>query len=369
MKKIYSPFYYPIEYYNPHAHLEYDFNKKNMNEAEMKALEQEEYKSKFNQIKEIKQKEYFQKYQKSALLYEEEQRMKNREEMLNKKREQDEQILKKKNYNETVYQKNMRPFIKEKQKELKAKIKKKKIKSLDKKENKTKNVNKEENQLVYNTINQDNRPDLDDSDNLDNKKLLNNLAENISDNENIKFNTLDNGKNDLESNVVDLRVNLENQLLEEIKNKNNILKNAEIKDELEDKISTIKKFRTYGFLPENAPELEQVKNKKKSKNKKFPSEFEKRRFIKALKNIITERLGEHNIYIQNICSCGNLQKQLTALVEKGNFTVYALTDVECANNCIFYKNKKAYLKNINDVLKSVKDIAYENFNNKYKNKK
>ena len=61
-----------------------------------------------------------------------------------------------------------------------------------------------------------------------------------------------------------------------------------------------------------------------------------------------------------------MQKQLTALVEKGNLTVYALTEVECANNCVFYKNKKAYLKSINDVLDSIKDIAYENFHNKYK---
>ena len=146
------------------------------------------------------------------------------------------------------------------------------------------------------------------------------------------------------------------------------MNNNEIKDEVNDKISTIKRFRTYGVLPDQSQQ-ENDKNKKKEKNKKFSSEFERRRFIKALKNIITERLGEHNIYIQNICSCGNLQKQLTALVEKGNFTVYALTEVDCANNCAFYKNKKDYLKSINDVLNSIKNIAYENFHNKNKEDK
>ena len=113
-------------------------------------------------------------------------------------------------------------------------------------------------------------------------------------------------------------------------------------------------------------EIKKEQTKKFFKNKKFMSQFEKKRFIKALKRIFTERLGEHNIYIQNICSCGNLQKQLTAIVEKGNLTVYALTEVECANNCVFYNNKKEYLKNINDVLKSIKNIKYENFHNKYK---
>ena len=173
----------------------------------------------------------------------------------------------------------------------------------------------------------------------------------------------------MDNNVVDLRINLENQLLEQIKNKNNNINNQEINDEVNDKISTIKRFRTYGYLPEQAQLTNEKKKKKDPKAKKFSSEFEKRRFIKALKNIITERLGEHNIYIQNICSCGNLQKQLTALVEKGNLTVFALTEVECANNCVFYKNKKAYLKNINDVLKSIKEISYENFHNKYKEQK
>ena len=172
--------------------------------------------------------------------------------------------------------------------------------------------------------------------------------------------------NNINPNVVDLRGNIESQLIEELKYKNRY-NNNEIKDEINEKLSNIKRFRNHGYLPQQKEHPEEKKTKK-IKNKQFFSEFEKRRFIKALKHIITERLGEHNIYIQNICNCGNLQKQLTALVEKGNLTVYALTDVECANNCVFYKNKKAYLKCINDVLNSIKDIAYENFHNRYKEK-
>ena len=62
-------------------------------------------------------------------------------------------------------------------------------------------------------------------------------------------------------------------------------------------------------------------------------------------------------------------KTINRFSRKGNLTVYALTDVDCANNCVFYKNKKSYLKNINDVLNSIKDLAYENFYNKYKEDK
>ena len=40
MEKVFSRFYYPIEYYNPHVHLEYNFDNSGLNEAEIKALQQ-----------------------------------------------------------------------------------------------------------------------------------------------------------------------------------------------------------------------------------------------------------------------------------------------------------------------------------------
>ena len=359
MEKVYSRFYYPIEFYNPHVHLEYNYNiDKDLNEAEIKASQQEEYKNKYEQIKKLKQKEYIRKYNKSAYLYEEEKRMKNEEEQLNKKREQEEILLKKQNYNKTVYLKNMKPFLKERESKT---MNQNKNNKMTKKEIKTENYDslKNNNQNKNDLIPQENES------NLEINEIINNLdkKDNLANNNNGIKNCIN-----VDNNVIDLRINLENQLLEEIKTKNQKINDNEIKDEVNDKISTIKKFRTYGRLPENSGQ-DKYKKKKNEKNKKFSSEFERRRFIKALKNIITERLGEHNIYIQNICSCGNLQKQLTALVEKGNLTIYALTDVDCANNCIFYKNKKEYLKNINDVLNSIKEIAYENFQTKYKENK
>ena len=373
MEKIYSRYYYPIEFYNPHAHLEYNHNKLGLNEAEIKALEEEEYKNKYEKIKELKSKQFTMKYNKSAILYKEEQRMKNKEENLIKKKEKDEQLLKTKNYNKTVYEKNMKPFLKEKEKELKAKTlnKTKKTKNTNNKTIKTvNNQNQKENNIDKELVEIDNNYLTNELNNLEKKRLLNTLDSKENLNEKINTNLNEIKKEiQLDNNVIDLRMNLESQLLEQIKNKNNNINNQEINDEVNEKISTIKRFRTYGYLPEQQQNIDDKKKKKGVKTKKFSSEFERRRFIKALKNIFTERLGEHNIYIQNICSCGNLQKQLTALVEKGNLTVFALTEVDCANNCVFYKNKKAYLKNINDVLKSIKEISYENFHNKYKEQK
>ena len=48
--------------------------------------------------------------------YKEEQRIKNREEQLNKLKEQNEQIMRKQLFNKTVYEKNMKPILREKEK-------------------------------------------------------------------------------------------------------------------------------------------------------------------------------------------------------------------------------------------------------------
>ena len=391
---------YPVEYFNPHVHLEYNNdNYTDLNEAEIKALQYEEYKNKNNENKKLKNQEFKNKYSINLVQYQEELKMKNKEEEAIKQKEKTEKLNKNKNINKTVFEKNMKPFS----------LRNKNAKSLNRITKATNNKNKKHlkevkvvnhsNENINLDLNEDNNNNNNDnefekfvpkkrllksnnnpfySDNLDNNDFVS--KNNLNVNENIYEEKMDNNLNidinknnekdkkniNLNENIVDLRGNIEEQLLEELKNKKKYHNNNEINDEINEKISNIKRFRNHGFLPPQNEFVEEKKAKKKSKNKKFFSEFERKRFIKALKHIITERLGEHNIYIQNICNCGNLQKQLTALVEKGNLTVYALTEVDCANNCVFYKNKKAYLKSINDVLDSIKDIAYENFHNKYK---
>ncbi len=392
MSKNSYEFNYPIEFYNPHVHLEYDYNNNiNLNEAEKRALELEEYKNKYIEDKILKDKEFAKKYNKNVFLYQEEQKLKNKEEEINKLKEKNEKLIKTKNFNRTVYEKNMKPFTQRynhskslnKLNKASNNKKHKSVKQIKVINHKNKNINIYNNMEIKNDINIDKfvpqkrilqkaSMEINNEENNNNENIIfnenfdndNNYEEKID--ENLKQANENINKNIDNPNVVDLRGNIESQLLEEIKHKKRY-KNNEINDEINEKINNIKRFRNHGYLPQQDEYVEE-KKVKKVKNKKFFSEFEKRRFIKALKHIITERLGAHDIYIQNICNCGNLQKQLTALVEKGNLTVYALTEVECANNCVFYKNKKAYLKSINDVLNSIKDIAYENFHNKYKDK-
>ena len=386
MQKYYLRSVYPVEYFNPHVQLEYNLENNlhlNCNEAEIKALQYDEYKNRYEEMKKLKNDNYNEIFNKNALLYQEELRMKNKEEELSRRKEDAEKILKRQNFNKTVFNNNMKQFSHRNFR---------KANTLDKDRN-IKKQYKEIKVLNYNNQDIDTYNAADDFNSINklfvpkktflkgdkmSKKILlddngdddefNKYFDDLNLNQNNDFEEKMKSKNSLNNKIVDLRGDNEEELLKELKNKNRQGENFHLKDEINDKISNIKRFRSHGVLPERHTPFSQRKPKKKPKTKKFYSESERKRFIKALKHIITERLGAHDIYIQNICSCGNLQRQLTALVEQGNLTVYALTDVECANNCEFYKNKKAYLKNINDVLKSIKDIAYENFHNKYKDK-
>jgi len=386
MQKYYLRSVYPVEYFNPHVQLEYNLENNlhlNCNEAEIKALQYDEYKNRYEEMKKLKNDNYNEIFNKNALLYQEELRMKNKEEELSRRKEDAEKILKRQNFNKTVFNNNMKQFSHRNFR---------KANTLDKDRN-IKKQYKEIKVLNYNNQDIDTYNAADDfnsinklfvpkrtflkGDKMSEKILLDNNGDDdefnkyfddLNLNQNNEYEEKMKSKNSLNNKIVDLRGDIEEELLKELKNKNRQGENFHLKDEINDKISNIKRFRSHGVLPERHTPFSQRKPKKKPKTKKFYSESERKRFIKALKHIITERLGAHDIYIQNICSCGNLQRQLTALVEQGNLTVYALTDVECANNCEFYKNKKAYLKSINDVLKSIKDIAYENFHNKYKDK-
>ena len=394
---------FPQSVVNPQIYLEYNYNRKNnINEAEYKALLQIESNKKKNKLKKSKKKEFKKRYNEMALSYQDEQKKKNQEEEYIKKAERLQRLQKLHNFNKTLQEKNTKKKIINNNKHL---IWVKTENNKNKKE--TKNESNKYNNNTIIVINHDNKEDdivnlkkVDStfiakktilksvtSDNKDENKdiIIDNNAnnKNITDNfmqkktvlKSSEYLTNDDKKlEDLKEyqlkeneNIIDLRTNLEYMInSQNIKNNFIINNKSDIKEQINERIDNLKRFRYEGLFPEKN---EQIKKKKKKiiiKNRKYLSEFEKKRYIKALKNIFTERLGEHNIYIQNICSCGNLQKQLTAIVEKGNLTVYALTELECANNCVFYKNKNEYMKNINDVLNSIKNIKYENFHNKYK---
>ena len=385
MQKYYLRSVYPVEYFNPHVQLEYDiYNDLHLdcNEAEIKALQYDEYKNRYEEMKKLKNDNYNERFNKNALLYEEELKMKNKEEEISKRKEDTEKLLKKQNFNQTVFNNNMKQLSQrncrkantlDKDRNIKNKYKEIKVLNHYNQDINTYNAEDDLNShkklfVPKKTFLKGEASDQFLSDDNGDDEGFNKYFDDLNLNQNNEFEEKMKSKNILNNNIVDLRGDIEEELLKELKNKNRHGDNFQLKNEINDKISNIKRFRSHGVLPERYVPISQRKPKMKKKTKKFYSEFERKRFIKALKHIITERLGAHDIYIQNICSCGNLQRQLTALVEQGNLTVYALTDVECANNCEFYKNKKAYLKNINDVLKSIKDISYENFHNKYKDK-
>jgi len=406
---------YPKSVPNPQIYLEYNYiQNNNLNEAESKALEQIEYSKKINELKKSKKKEFKKKYNEMALSYQDEQKKKNQEEELIKKAEYLERMQKLQNFNKTLQDKNKKKGMNQNKHLIWKKTENNKSKTKTKINNNNINVNTDNNhnkQIVVinhdnnnanedvvnlksmdnnfipkktllksvstSNNNEDNQNDIinnvNDIDNFIQKKTLlkssNNLINNKIETEESKEPETDNNEN-----IIDLRSNLENIINSQYKQnnfrKNNINKEDDIKNQINERMNNLKRFRYEGLFPEKTEPIHKKqlnKFSKSIKNKRiFLSEFEKKRFIKALKNIFTERLGAHDIYIQNICSCGNLQKQLTAIVEKGNLTVYALTEVDCANNCVFYKNKKEYMKNINDVLNSIKNIKYENFHNKYK---
>lgn len=77
---------------------------------------------------------------------------------------------------------------------------------------------------------------------------------------------------------------------------------------------------------------------------------------------MVEKFKEKSIIIPNICSCGQLQKKLDTLMENKNISIYSIINIECANNCIYYKNATEYHKALSDIIQSVKNLKFESFN-------
>lgn len=72
--------------------------------------------------------------------------------------------------------------------------------------------------------------------------------------------------------------------------------------------------------------------------RKLQKEKETERFIEALQAILKEKVLSRNIDLPPLCSCGP--------------TIWDTNPETCANNCVFYKNPKAYAKALSTVLGS-----------------
>ena len=235
MKKYYLRNVYPAEYFNPHVQLEYNIENDlhlDCNEAEIKALQYDEYKNKYEEIKKLKNDNYKEIFDKNALLYQEELRMKNREEM-SKRKEDAEKILKKQNFNKTVFNNNMKQLSHRNFR---------KANTLDKDRNTKNKCNEFKEIKVINHDNQDintyhaeedfnsikklfvpKRTFLKD-DKMSNQFLVvdngnddgfNRFFDELNLNQNNEFDERMKSKNTLNNNIVDLRGDIEEELLKE----------------------------------------------------------------------------------------------------------------------------------------------------------
>jgi hypothetical protein len=152
-----------------------------------------------------------------------------------------------------------------------------------------------------------------------------------------------------------------------------------LSEELKKKLENVKEFRKTGlFSTKSSRVVDCVKSNNETKMTKLieeqtkkKNELEKRRYsiiilfkfryLKALKNLMTERFKEKSIIIPNICSCGQLQKKLDTLLEDRNVSVYSVINIECANNCIYYNNTHEYHKALSDIIHSVKNLKFDSF--------
>ncbi|XP_022783002.1 trichohyalin-like [Stylophora pistillata] len=74
------------------------------------------------------------------------------------------------------------------------------------------------------------------------------------------------------------------------------------------------------------------------RHKKLQKERETERYIEALQAVLRDKAQSKNIVLPPLCSCG--------------LTIWDTNPDTCANNCVFYKNPKAYAKALSTVLAS-----------------
>ncbi|MCQ2819219.1 MAG: hypothetical protein MJ252_18305 [archaeon] len=348
------PLEYPSKKLNAQSALNKNYKTTKINKAEVDAIKETEKKNESDYQKMLIYQNNMEKYKRNNEEY-----MTN--EKLEKLKEQqrkefiEQQKLKYKNYNLTLKDRNLSSNKRKRGK--KAKIEE----GVEENEEEAIPINEEEKKEEIEEINEE----------IPIEKVLS--KEEREEQERKEF---------LSFKTVDLTSNLDNVL-----NKNNKSKgssNPSIEDEIDEqkkmelineaiqnKMKNLNLFRKKGIIKgvqclDSNPDYYETKTKKKIPKPRKLTRKEKLILSNAIYTIQGERFGERKIIIPNICSCGQLQKRLQSLIKHSNFDVMSPTQYECANNCIYYKNKKEYDKCIHDLIYCVKDTKYENFKNKYK---
>ena len=288
---------FPQSVVNPQIYLEYNYNRKNnINEAEYKALLQIESNKKKNKLKKSKKKEFKKRYNEMALSYQDEQKKKNQEEEYIKKAERLQRLQKLHNFNKTLQEKNTKKKIINNNKHLiwvKTENNKNKnetknesnkynnnpiiVINHDNKEDDIVNLKKEDSTFIakktilksVTSDNKDENKDIIIDNNANNKNITDNFMQKKTVLKSSEYLTNDDKKlEDLKEyqlkeneNIIDLRTNLEYMInSQNIKNNFIINNKSDIKEQINERIDNLKRFRYEGLFPEKN---EQIKKKKK----------------------------------------------------------------------------------------------------------
>ena len=106
------------------------------------------------------------------------------------------------------------------------------------------------------------------------------------------------------------------------------------------------------------------KNKNYGNTYKSPydmNELQQKRYKKALRKLVIDRLNNKKIDIPSICSCGQLQRKIDSLLNENKLiTQDDLINVDCANNCIYYQKPGSYHRALTDIIQSIRTLQLEN---------
>ena len=106
------------------------------------------------------------------------------------------------------------------------------------------------------------------------------------------------------------------------------------------------------------------KNKNNGNTYKSPyemNELQQKRYKKALRKLVIDRLNNKKIDIPSICSCGQLQRKIDSLLNENKLiTQDDLINVDCANNCIYYHKPGSYHRALTDIIQSIRTLQLEN---------
>ena len=194
---------------------------------------------------------------------------------------------------------------------------------------------------LYNNISNDN------SINTNSMNNLNNIQEKINQNIEMVKNFRQNGLSSLFN---------DNKNLNNNDNFSHIIKQSEINDS----ISTSFYPSQYPNYPNNSF-ITSFNSNKNFYNNSNMTELQQKRYQKALRKMMIDQLKNNQINIPSICSCGQLQRKIDALLnENREITPDDLMNVDCANNCIYYQKPGEYHRALSNIIHGIRNLKMKN---------